>query len=131
MHRIPNHEGQCRAFHGHRYAAEISCAADQLDHCGRIVDFGVVRNLVGEWIDRFWDHTAILMRSDESPAVPHIAAWNESAGKPIYWMDVPPTAENLVLELSRVANELLEDTGVRVVKIRLWETPNCSAEWTE
>ena len=31
MHRIPGHEGVCKAYHGHRYAAEISVTADKLD----------------------------------------------------------------------------------------------------
>lgn len=43
MHRIPRHESKCRAFHGHRYAAEITCLAPELDSPGRVVDFGVVK----------------------------------------------------------------------------------------
>ena len=65
MHRIPLHESKCRAFHGHRYAAEITCTAPQLDDLGRVVDFGVIKQLVGSWIDDHWDHTAILMEGDE------------------------------------------------------------------
>lgn len=130
MHRIPGHEGHCRCYHGHRYAAEITCTADGLDDCGRVIDFGVIKSRIGQWIDQYWDHTALLMHGDSDPAVPHIAAANERMGKPVYWFDRPPTAENIVAVLARVASELLHHTGVRVVKIRLWETPNCSAEWT-
>ena len=129
MHRIPRHESKCAAYHGHRYAAEIVCAADELDDRGRVIDFGVVKELVGGWIDARWDHTAVLMRGDPDPAVAAIAASNEAHGRPIYWLDAPPTAENLVIELARVAGELLAARGVRVVAIRLWETPNGSAEW--
>ena len=43
MHRIPLHESKCKAFHGHRYAAEITCQAEQLDHLGRVVDFSVIK----------------------------------------------------------------------------------------
>lgn len=130
MHRISGHEGHCRCFHGHRYTAEITCVADELDSCGRVVDFGVIKSRVGSWIDLRWDHTALLMRDDDDPAVPHIAAANERLGKPVYWLAQPPTAENLVVELARVSADLLRDTGVTVVRVRLWETPNCSAEWT-
>jgi len=128
MHRIPLHESKCRAFHGHRYAAEIHCVADQLDELGRVVDFGVIKQLVGGWIDDHWDHTAILMRGD--PEAPPIAEANERLGRPVYWMDAHPTAENIVVELAAVAQELLSGTGVRVVRVRLWETPNGSSEWT-
>ncbi len=128
-HRIPLHESKCAAFHGHRYAAEIACAAPELDDRGRIVDFGVIKARVGGWIDAHWDHTAILMRGDPDPATQAIAASNEAHGRPVYWLDAPPTAENIVLELARISQELLADTGVTVVAIRLWETPNGSAEW--
>ena len=127
MHRIPLHESKCRAFHGHRYAAEIHCVADQLDDLGRVVDFGVIKQLVGGWIDDHWDHTAILMRGD--PEAQPIAHANERLGRSVYWMDAHPTAENIVAELAEVAQQLLSETGVRVVRVRLWETPNGSAEW--
>ena len=129
MHRIPRHESKCRAFHGHRYTAEITCAIDQLDALGRVIDFGVVKERVGGWVDEHWDHTAILMRGDPDPAAAIIAAANARLGRPVYWLDAPPTAENIVAELARIAQELLDDAGVTVCAIRLWETPNGSAEW--
>ena len=129
MHRIPRHESKCAAFHGHRYTADITCLAP-LDDRGRVVDFGVVKERVGGWIDRTWDHTAILMRGDPDPAVQALAASNEQHGRPVYWTDQPPTAEVLAAELARVAQELLADTGVEVVTVRVWETPNGWAEWS-
>lgn len=129
MHRIPRHESKCAAFHGHRYVAEVTCAAPALDALGRVLDFGVVKARVGGWIDTHWDHTALLMRTDPDPAVAAIAASNQAYGRPVYWMDVPPTAEHIVAELARVAQELLLDAGITVTRIRLWETPNGSAEW--
>jgi 6-pyruvoyltetrahydropterin/6-carboxytetrahydropterin synthase len=130
MHRIPRHESKCAAFHGHRYAAEITCVADALDDRGRVVDFGVVKDRVGGWIDAHWDHTALLQRTDPDPAVAAIVASNAAHGRPVYWLDAPPTAEVIVAELARVSAILLADTGVRVERVRLWETPNGSAEWT-
>ena len=129
MHRIPGHEGKCRAFHGHRYAAEITCNASGLDECGRIIDFGVIKAKVGRWIDQNWDHTAILMKEDSDPAIRALAESNERHGRSVYWLDAPPTVENLADELSRICSSLLRGSGVEIVAIRLWETPNCSAEW--
>ncbi len=129
MHRIPRHESKCAAFHGHRYAAEITARAPELDDRGRVVDFGVIKERVGGWIDENWDHTAILMRGDPDPAIAVLAASNAAHGRPVFWMDVPPTAENIVASLASVAQRLLADTGVEVVRVRVWETPNGSAEW--
>lgn len=129
IHRIPGHEGPCAAWHGHRYAAEVTCAASALDDRGRIIDFGVIREVLGGWVDERWDHTAILMRGDPDGAAAAIADSNAGRGRPVYWIDGPPTAENIALELARVAQELLGPSGIEVVRVRLWETPNCSAEW--
>ena len=94
MHRIPLHESKCKAFHGHRYAAEITCVADQLDNLGRVIDFGVIKSKVGTWIDEHWDHTAILMKGDDDPAIQILAQSNAAHGRPVYWLDQHPTAEN-------------------------------------
>ncbi len=128
MHRIPRHESKCAAFHGHRYAAELTCIA-ALDDLGRVIDFGVVKDLVGGWIDAHWDHTAILQEGDPDPAIALLAASNARYGRPVYWMSAPPTAECLAVELARVAQRLLAPTGVRLTRVRIWETPNGSAEW--
>jgi len=131
MHRVPKHESKCAAWHGHRYAAEIHCSAESLDDRGRVIDFGVVKELVGGWIDDHWDHTAIIMQGDPDPATEAIASSNAEKGRPVYWMKGPPTAENIVAELAVVATRLLAPRGVEVVRIRLWETPNGSAEWVK
>jgi 6-pyruvoyltetrahydropterin/6-carboxytetrahydropterin synthase len=94
-----------------------------------VIDFGLLKELVGQWIDKTWDHTAILMRGDPEPAVAQVAQLNEKLGFPVYFMDEPPTVENIVQELARVARRLLQPLDVEVVAIRLWETPNCSATW--
>lgn len=129
MHRIPRHESKCAAFHGHRYTADITCHS-ALDDRGRVVDFGVVKQKVGGWIDANWDHTAILMRGDPDPAIQALATSNEAHGRPVYWTDEPPTAEVIATELARIAQELLAETGVEVVTVRVWETPNGWAEWS-
>lgn len=131
MHRVPGHEGKCKAFHGHRYVAEITCRApdDQLDDVGRVVDFGVIKARVGQFIDDRWDHTAILWSEDEDPAVKAIAESNAAHGRPVYWLAKPPTAEYIAEELGRVAGVCLQGTGVEVVSVRVYETPNCRADW--
>ena len=129
LHRIPGHKGECAAYHGHRYAAEITCAAPQLDELGMVIDFGVIKSDVGGWIERNFDHTAILQRGDNDPAAAAIIASNAAVGKPAYLLEGPPTAENIVAELAVHAERLLSPYGIHVVEIRLWETPNSSATW--
>jgi 6-pyruvoyltetrahydropterin/6-carboxytetrahydropterin synthase len=130
MHRIPGHEGACKAYHGHRYAAEFSLTAERLDALGRVVDFYVVEETLGGWIKQHFDHTAILYARDDEPSIKGVIETNKRLGKPAYLLDGYPTVEVIVAELGKVATELLRPHGVRVVSIRLWETPDCSAVWT-
>jgi 6-pyruvoyltetrahydropterin/6-carboxytetrahydropterin synthase len=128
MHRVPGHHGACRAFHGHRYAAEITCAgAVQAD--GMIVDFGLVKSLVGTWIAKTWDHTALFARDDPDETCQVISRANALYNRPAYFLEGAPTAENLAAELARVAQDLLSAHNIVVEAVKLWETPNCSALW--
>jgi len=131
MHRIPNHEGACKAYHGHRYVAEIHCSSDQLDELGRVVDFGVIKEKVGGWIDKNLDHTAIFDMEDRNPVTLAIISENKEFGKPAFIMDCPPTAENIARLIYKKSKELLNEFGISIDRVRLWETPNCSAIWTE
>jgi 6-pyruvoyltetrahydropterin/6-carboxytetrahydropterin synthase len=130
MHRIPGHEGICKAYHGHRYAAEFTLTADKLDALGRVVDFFTVEEALGGWIKKHFDNTAILYKNDDEPSIKAVIEANQRLGKPAYLLDGHPTVEVIATELGKVAGDLLKPHGVQVVSIRLWETPECSAVWT-
>ena len=130
MHRIPGHQGACRAFHGHRYAAEITCSREMLADDGMVIDFGIVKETVGKWIFDNLDHTGILSKHDNDPAVEHIMKSNAASGRPVYVIDGAPTAENIAKEIAAAARRLLQSHKIAVVKITVWETPNCFATWT-
>src|ERR1700686_2440056 len=83
MHRIPGHEGVCKAYHGHRYAAEISVRAENLDALGRVVDFSVNKDAMGAWIKQYFAPTAILYAKDEEPSVKAWLEANRGPGKPV------------------------------------------------
>src|SRR5258708_30688975 len=114
MHRIPGHEGVCKAYHGHRYAAEISVTADKLDALGRVVDFSVIEDTVGGWIKEHFDHTAILYAKDDEPSVKAVIEANQRLGKPAYLLRGYPTLENIPAEPGRIGAQLLPPPGVRV-----------------
>lgn len=94
-----------------------------------ILDFGLIKQLVGRWIDENWDHSAIFDKDDPDEACAAIASSNAAYGRPVYYLNGAPTAENLALELVAVAQPLLGAYGIIVDRVVLWETPNCSAEW--
>lgn len=63
-HRLMNHESKCRNVHGHRYVFEVTVGAENLDGSGRVIDFGVVKQELGGWLDEHWDHGFIYQRGD-------------------------------------------------------------------
>ena len=122
-HRLLNHEGKCANYHGHRYVFEIGCSAPHLDGVGRVLDFSIVKERVGAWLDAHWDHGMILQEGD-----PLVATLSAMRPAPKFCtVSYPPTAENLVKHLARVAQDLLPE--VLVESVRCYETPNCWADW--
>jgi 6-pyruvoyltetrahydropterin/6-carboxytetrahydropterin synthase len=124
-HRIVEHESKCRYLHGHRYVVEASFTAPKLDELGRIIDFGVIKEKLGGWIDAHWDHTTILF--DKDRALGNSIA--SHTGQIIYYLPVNPTAENMAdYLLTHVCPELFAGQPLQCVRIVLHETPNCHVE---
>ena len=124
-HRVWKHESKCAWLHGHNYVAFFHAAADELDELGRVIDFSVLAERLGGWVDEHWDHGFILHREDEEAK----AAVEKVAGQRLFLLDANPTAEYLADYLLRqVAPEALAGTGVQVVKVVLWESESSFAE---
>lgn len=126
-HRVHNHESKCRNLHGHNYVALFTARAKALDDLGRVIDFAALKERLGGWIDRHWDHGFVLYQHDYKA----IEAVNMVADQKLYVMPSNPTAENMADHLLRaVAPLALDGTNVEVVAVRLWETENCYADAT-
>jgi 6-pyruvoyltetrahydropterin/6-carboxytetrahydropterin synthase len=142
-HRILNHESKCKHVHGHRYVFELTVNAPSLDALGRVIDFGVVKQLVGKWIDDNLDHN-IILHKDDLLAVAYRRAYDPEGtdrkawemvlkvfdDKAPYVMGENPTAENMARHLFTVCQGLLPD-HITVMHVRLYETPNCWADYKE
>lgn len=125
-HRVFKHESKCNNLHGHNYVAFITAkmvGGKALDELGRVIDFAVIKQLVGGWIDEKWDHGFIVSEDDMDVR----QLLEAMPGQKVYVMPCNPTAENMAAYLLGKANELLPTT-VAVTKVRLWETENCYAE---
>ncbi len=124
-HRVMEHESKCKHLHGHRYAVEATFSANDLDALGRVIDFGTIRELLGNWIDAHWDHATILNAKDKALGEA-IAA---KTGQVIFYLPQNPTAENMANYLLReVCPTLFKGKGAHCITLRLYETPNCYAE---
>jgi len=123
-HRIINHESKCKMLHGHRYCLEATFVAADLDNLGRVIDFGVIREVLGGWIDDNFDHNTILSIKDKKLGE-KIA---EITGQKIYYMAQNPTAENIANYIfAEICPKLFADKNVKCFALKLYETPNCYA----
>jgi len=125
-HRVFKHEGKCANPHGHNYCAHITAEADQLDQVGRVIDFAVLKEKIGGWIEEYFDHTFLVFKDDfemiealkmiKSPKKPFICPFN-------------PTAENIAHYLLHVVcPQQLKETRVTVTELKLYEGENCYVE---
>lgn len=124
-HRVMRHESKCKYLHGHRYGVEATFTAGNLDNLGRVIDFGMARQLLGTWIDEHWDHATILSEADHALG----EGVAKETGQTIFYLSDNPTAENMAQYLLKdVCPKLFAAHSVRCIKIRIYETPNCYAE---
>jgi len=124
-HRVMGHENKCKYLHGHRYVLEITARASELDSLGRVVDFGVLKSIMKEWIDENLDHNVILAKKDS--ALGDVIA--KETGQNIYYLKSNPTAENIALHIkSDIIPLLFTKDSFDIVKLRLYETPNAYVE---
>ena len=128
-HRVLRHESKCATLHGHRYKVEITCSARKLDDVGRVIDFGVIKQKVGTWIDDHWDHTTLVNAEDvDLLEWCDLQAQGPHGNRAPYVFPCEPTAENIAARLLHQAQLLIGRDGLDVIHVRCWETPNCYAD---
>ncbi len=124
-HRVMGHESKCATPHGHNYYAHFFAEAEKLDELGRVIDFSSIKEKLGGWIDRYWDHTFLVCDRDIETIN---AMKNVPGNKELFICPFNPTAENMAAYLLDViAPKQLEGTGVYISKVILYETDNCYA----
>ena len=136
-HRILKHESKCRHLHGHNFVffltAEAFGHADSsgepvlLDNLGRVIDFGVLKSKFDPWFSNYWDHGFVIFDEDHDAR----AAMLRISDQKFFELPYNPTAENLgryILE--NLGPALLAGTGVRLVRVQIFETENGIAEVT-
>lgn len=120
-----NHESKCATVHGHNYYALLEAEAASLDEIGRVIDFSVLKERVGGWIEEHWDHNFLVWNEDTAVVD---ALRTLPRRKEPFVCSFNPTAEQMARYLlNEVCPTQLASTGARIVSVTLVETDNCSA----
>jgi len=131
-HRIPHHASRCRHLHGHRYALEVTLSgrlieAEGVSEEGMVMDFSEVKRIAERLVVDVWDHAFLACRTDKEV----LALLDRLPDHRTVLFDAPPTAEHLAAAAFRILEPAYRDeygNGLRLERIRLYETPNCWAD---
>ena len=135
-HQISKHPEKCRFPHGHSRRIEVVLEADQLDKRDMVCDFAVIKAAAKEVVEAF-DHALCLNTRD-----PMYATLKKAYGEHVIgFSGEDPTTEVVARTLferiraNRAAQARRPDRqyplrrGVKLVRVRVWETPRGWAEY--
>jgi 6-pyruvoyltetrahydropterin/6-carboxytetrahydropterin synthase len=100
---------KCENLHGHNWKVEVSVCGERLNEAGVLIDFVELKRHVNAVMDRL-DHRFL----------------NEIG---IFSDDFPPSSENIAQFIATEIEAMLGTTGVRVCKVRTWESDSASATY--
>jgi 6-pyruvoyltetrahydropterin/6-carboxytetrahydropterin synthase len=131
-HRIPNHDGQCRHLHGHRYAIEVTLKGEVAYHPGKaddgmVLDFNDIKRLTSEYVVDLWDHAFLVAKEDKAV----VAFLATLPNHKTVIMEHVPTVENLANAAFTILQPVFSKAfagRLELSALRIYETPNCWAD---
>lgn len=128
-HALYGYDGPCKNIHGHTYHLSVTLMGSPVidNHdakLGMVIDFGDVKKIVREQIISLYDHALVL--NEQAPYSKSALIANEF--EKVIPVPFQPTCENLLLHFVR-SIQFLFPASVRLVSMRLDETPSSFAEW--
>ncbi len=137
-HMLSKHPDKCRYPHGHTRKVEFVLEAGELDGNEMVCDFKIIKDAVGEWLDGF-DHSLCMNTADEA-----FEEFKERYGERVIgFVNADPTTEVLAKTIFDHTTKVLAEyaaepamryplaKGVRLVRVRVWETSSSWAEYED
>lgn len=107
---LEGYPGVCARIHGHTWVVEVYVRCEQLNEIGLGTDIGVIKKAAREVL-RDLDHSNLNELQD--------------------FQGMNPTSENIAKYLYQSLSTKLNTDGVRVSKIKVFETPGAGASYWE
>jgi len=137
-HMLSKHPDKCRFPHGHTRKVEFVLEADDLDDNQMVCDFKIIKDAVGDWLDGF-DHALCMNTAD-----PAYQDFKQLYGERVIGFDnQDPTTELMARTIFDHAQAALTayarrahssyrlPPGVRLRRVRVWETTSSWAEYAQ
>lgn len=119
-HFLTDYHGKCEDLHGHRWRVVAVIATDELQETGTckdmVMDFGDFKRILRQLTEEL-DHSFIV---EEGSLKPQTMECLKEEGFTLSVMPFRTTAENL----ARYFWQRLDDAGVPILTVEVYETPN-------
>ena len=128
-HALWNYDGACKNIHGHTYKLFVTILGEPINDSqnpknGMVMDFGNLKKIVKENIYDTHDHFVAVNGN-----TPHAKIKFEDFNiTNVQRKNYQPTCENMVIEFVEIIKSKLPK-NIELMKIKLYETQNSSAEW--
>lgn len=128
-HRLINHNGLCKNFHGHRYVFEVFVSGEPVRRHkdsseGMVIDFQDLKKVLNTVIvDRF-DHSMVITRGDNYDM--YFQRMRQD-GMRVNFVDYISTVENIGKDAFEKLYDALNLVGINLTTIKVWETPTSMA----
>jgi len=136
-HSVTGHKSRCRGLHGHDYRI-IATVDDKVittkgaSDEGMVIDFGDLKQVMMDVIDRYYDHGFTLYKDD--PRAKLLSEANDLwcfEKERFHLVDFIPTAENLAKFWFTALKAELAKKNIKLYSLEVYETPTSSAIYTE
>lgn len=123
-HTLKDYLGKCQRLHGHRWVVECCFEGEQLDSKNMLVDFALVKKLVGGFLDEKLDHYFLNDQlKEDHPTAEFVARWLfERIANRLRDVHTPPLDHSWLDAFKR---------GVKLVQVTVCESPECCVEYSE
>jgi 6-pyruvoyltetrahydropterin/6-carboxytetrahydropterin synthase len=156
-HRVTYHDSKCKNIHGHRYKVEATVRGTLFTEGsseGMVLDFGIIKQTMMQFIHDNCDHAAIFWWRDpilaillgdlenrdirkEGDIIKTVttfggARYNDSPIGNLYLVNFVPTAENLAqhwFDLIKDRIRMRSNEQATLVRLRVWETPTSYCDY--
>jgi 6-pyruvoyltetrahydropterin/6-carboxytetrahydropterin synthase len=109
-HALRGYHGKCENVHGHNYRVQVTLAGNTLDQTGLLVDFVEIKRVMRAVVERL-DHQFL---NDVPP-----------------FDKLNPSAENMARFFYQELAKGIAVPGVRVARVKIWETETATATYRE
>ena len=109
-HQLKGYGGKCEDLHGHNWQVQLYVRADELNEIGLALDFKEMKGCLRTILQPL-DHRYL---NDLPP-----------------FQSCNPSSENIARYIYGQASEILKGSKVRVDSVRVWESENAYAEFSE